>query len=214
MPTKHDYETARALAIETLSNLDIERCCTNAGLSLELVSPGTKRVRMPYLGHTYTLTLNDDTILFDDASGPLKIPDQVLLLHYLITARGVPVVEEWITFREVPSGSFYYAAFVKRAIAPLGKYFGGRPSVLGEVARVIGQVSPFPGDMALKIFALPRVPIVLSLWHGDEEFPPEANLYFDQSISSYLSTDEIAYLSGAVVYKVIGIARQFLDKSQ
>jgi hypothetical protein len=67
--------------------------------------------------------------------------------------------------------------------------------------------------MALKIFALPRVPIVLSLWRGDEEFPPEANLYFDQSISSYLSTEDIAYLSSAVVYKVIGIARQFLDKS-
>jgi hypothetical protein len=136
----------------------------------------------------------------------------VLLLHYLITARGVPVEEEWITFREVPSGSFYHAAFVKRAIAPLQKCFGENPSLLAEIARVIGQVSPLPGDVALKIFALPRVPIVLSLWRGDDEFPPEANLYFDQSISTYLSTEDIAYISGATVYKVIGIARQFADK--
>jgi hypothetical protein len=73
---------------------------------------------------------------------------------------------------------------------------------------VIGQVAPSPGDKALKIFALPRVPVVLSLWMGDEEFPPEANLYFDQSIASYLPTEDIAYLAGAAVYKVIGIARQ------
>jgi hypothetical protein len=208
MPTKHDYETARALALESLSKLDIDTCCTNAGISVELVSPGIKHVRIPYIGHTYTLTVHDDTISFDDAPGPLKIPDQVLLLHYLITASSVPVAEEWITFREVPSGSFYYAAFVKRAITPLQNCFGERPALLGDIAQVIGQVSPSPGDTALKIFALSRVPIVLSLWRGDEEFPPEANVYFDKSIPSYLSTEDIAYLSGAVVYKVIGIARQ------
>ncbi len=208
MPTRSDYETARALALEALSKLDVNKCCVNAGVPVDLVSPGVRQVRIPYLGHPYTLTVRDDKIAFDDASPPLKVPDQVLLLHYLITARGVPVVEEWITFREVPSGSFYYTAFVKRAIAPLQKCFGERLALLGEVARAIGQVAASPGDMALKIFALPRVPIVLSLWRGDEEFPAEANLYFDRSISSYLSTEDIAYLAGAAVYKVIGIGRQ------
>jgi hypothetical protein len=52
------------------------------------------------------------------------------------------------------------------------------------------------------------VPVVLSLWKGDEEFPPEANVYLDKSVSSYLSTEDIAYLSGAVVYKTIGISRK------
>lgn len=207
MPTQHDYETARALALYTLSRLDIEKCCTHAGLSLEIVSPEIKRVSIPYLGDTYTLSVHNETISFDDASPPLRTPDQVLLLHYLITARGMPVANELITFREVPSGSFYYAAFVKRAIAPLVKCFGGKPSLLDKVAQVIGQVLPSPGDKALKIFALPCVPVVLSLWRGDDEFPPDANLYFDRSIASYLPTEDIAYLGGAVVYKVIGMAR-------
>ncbi|MBW1740923.1 MAG: DUF3786 domain-containing protein [Deltaproteobacteria bacterium] len=207
MPTQDDYKTARALALDTLSKVDIERCCINAGLLPELISPGIKRVPIPYLGDTYSLTVCNEQICFDDASGPLKIPDQVLLLHYLITAQGVPVGDEWITFREVPSGPFYYAAFIKRAITPLVKCFGGSPSLLEEVAHTIGQVLPSPGDKALKVLALPRVPVVLSLWKGDEEFPPEANLYFDQSIVSYLPTEDIAYLAGAVVYKVIGIAR-------
>jgi len=50
--------------------------------------------------------------------------------------------------------------------------------------------------------------VVLSLWKGDEEFPPEGNVYFDASVSSYLPTEDIAYLAGAVVYKVIGMARK------
>jgi hypothetical protein len=213
MPTQRDYETARQIALNTLSTLDLERCCNNAGLQLEVVPPATKKVRIPYLGQAYTLILQNDRISFDDASSSIKIQDQVLLLHYLITAKGVPVSEQWVTFREVPSGSFYYAAFVKRAIVPLGKCFGERPSLLEDVSQVIGQVLPLPGDIALKIFALPRVPVVLSLWQGDDEFPPKANLYFDRSVSSYLSTEDIAYLGGAVVYRVIGITRQFTKKS-
>jgi len=55
---------------------------------------------------------------------------------------------------------------------------------------------------------LSRVAGGLFLWKGDEEFPPEGNVYFDASISSYLPTEDIAYLAGAVVYKVIGMARK------
>ncbi len=51
---------------------------------------------------------------------------------------------------------------------------------------------------------------MLSLWKGDEEFPPEGNVYFDASVFSYLPTEDIAYIAGAVVYKVIGLARNIL----
>jgi len=208
MPTQHDYETARALALDTLSRLDIEKCCTNAGLSLETASPEIKRVSIPYIDNTYTLSVHNKTIFFDDASPPLKIPDQVLLLHYLVTANGVPVEDKWITFREVPSGSFYYPAFVKRAIIPLVKCFGHAPEMLEKLAGTIGQIVELPGDKALKVLALPRVPVVLSLWKGDSEFPAEGNIYLDASVGSYLSTaEDVAYLASAVVYKVIGMAR-------
>jgi hypothetical protein len=207
MPTRLDYETARQIAVETLLEQDLEKCCANAGVSLETGPSGTKKVRIAYIGQTYTLTVQNKRFFFDETASPLKISDEVLLLHYLITAEGLPVSEEWITFREVPSGPFYYASFVKRAIVPLLKCFGDRPSLLNQVSETVGQVLGSPGDIALKVFGLPRVPVVLTLWKGDEEFPPEANVYLDKSVSSYLSTEDIAYLSGAVVYKTIGISR-------
>ncbi|MGC1405099.1 MAG: DUF3786 domain-containing protein, partial [Thermodesulfobacteriota bacterium] len=39
-----------------------------------------------------------------------------------------------------------------------------------------------------------------------EEFPPDGNLLFDASISKYLSAEDIAVLSGMVVYPLIGMA--------
>jgi hypothetical protein len=212
MPTQLDYETARQIAVETLLQQDLETCCSNAGLSLESVSPDTNRIRIPYIAATHTLTVHNDGVVFNEGPSPLKISDEVLLLHYLITATGMPVSEEWITFREVPSGAFYYASFVKRAIVPLVRCFGERPSLLNQVSETVGQVMDSPGDIALKVYGLPRVPVVLSLWKGDEEFPPEANVYLDKSVSSYLSTEDVAYISGAVVYKTIGISRQMGKK--
>ena len=207
MPTEQDYKTARALALDTLAGLDLNECCAKAGLSLEAVSTEEKRVPVPFLGRTHDLIVADSEISFDEGERAIKIPDQVLMLHYLITASGAPVQDTWITFREVPSGPFYYPSFVKRAIVPLVKCFGQRPEALAMVADVIGETLASPGDTAVKILALPRVPVVLSLWKGDEEFPPEGNVYFDASISSYLSTEDIAYLAGAVVYTVIAMAR-------
>jgi hypothetical protein len=207
MPTKEDYETARAVALDTLAQLDVDLCCVHAGLSLERVSRDKKRLHIPYLGNTYHLVVGGGRTAFDQDSHVLKLADQVLLLHYLITATGVPVENQWITFREVPSGSFYYPSFVKRAITPLVKSLGQRPEVLDKLSSVMGEVVSLPGDRALKIWALPRVPVVLSLWEGDEEFPAGGNVYFDASVSSYLPTEDIAYLAGAVVYKVIATAR-------
>lgn len=207
MPTQDDYRTARALALDALTKLDMDECCIKAGLSLKTDSADKKRVPIPYLGHTYDLTVSDKKISFDEDTHALKLSDQVVLLHYLITATGTPVENNWITFREVPSGSFYYPSFVKRAISPLVKFFGQTPDVLEKVAGLIGEIVALPGDKALKILALPCVPVVLSLWKGDEEFPPEGNVYFDASVASYLPTEDIAYVAGAVVYKVIAIAR-------
>ena len=199
--------TARALALEALTERDIRECCRKAGLSLQTVSPDKDRVPIPYLGQIYHLSVSSQKISFDEDDHALKIPDQVLLLHYLVTATGASMENRWITFREVPSGAFYYPSFVKRAVRPLVKCFGERPHALERMDGVIGQRVARPGDKAVKISALPRVPVVLSLWKGDDEFPPEGNVYFDASVSSYLSTEDIAYLAGATVYKTIAMAR-------
>jgi hypothetical protein len=44
------------------------------------------------------------------------------------------------------------------------------------------------------------------LWKGDEEFPPEGNILFDRSIIGVLSAEDVAWLSGMVVYPMIGRA--------
>ena len=207
MPTPEDFKTARALALELLEKANLEVCCKNAGASLTQDSSGKKIVGLSFLGKDYHLIVGNNGIAFDESMETIKLQDQVLLLHYLITATGTPIQNRWITFREVPSGPFYYASFVKRAIIPLVSCFGPNPEGFEKVGAKIGEVMSEPGDIAVRVLALPRVPVVLSLWKGDDEFPPEGNILFDASVPSYLSTEDIAYLAGAVVYPAIGMFR-------
>jgi hypothetical protein len=54
---------------------------------------------------------------------------------------------------------------------------------------------------------LPAVPLQLILWEGDDEFPAEANILFDKTIGRILSPEDIAWLAGMVVYRLMALAR-------
>jgi hypothetical protein len=87
--------------------------------------------------------------------------------------------------------------------------FGGKPDLLLKVATELYGAVPFDqGDVSVVVRALPHVPIALILWEGDEEFPPEGNVLFDRSIIGLLSAEDVAWLSGMVVYPMIGRAKQ------
>jgi hypothetical protein len=122
-------------------------------------------------------------------------------------ANGTPLKNELITYREVPAGEFYFPAFVKRAEAPMLKVFGPQPQRLTEVAPQIGgEPAQGHGDVAAMFQALPRIPVTLVLWAGDDEFEPSGKILFDRSIADYLPTEDIAWLSGMIVYRLMRLA--------
>ena len=47
------------------------------------------------------------------------------------------------------------------------------------------------GDASLRLYPLPRIPVVFSLWLEDEEFPARADLFFDSTCDLQLPTDII-----------------------
>jgi hypothetical protein len=45
-------------------------------------------------------------------------------------------------------------------------------------------------DVAVEITAFPRVPVVLALWEASEEFGAEGSVMFDDSLPTYLETED------------------------
>ena len=62
------------------------------------------------------------------------------------------------------------------------------------------------GDLAVRIQALPLIPVALILWRGDDEFSPEGTILFDRTVSKILSAEDIAWLAGMIIYPLLGMA--------
>ena len=205
MPRIDDYKNTLGIAKEEFRKKDHRNTALDSGAEYR-PHPAGGTIELLVLNRPITITWPEGEIMAPARARELSLQEQGLIMHYLIQAKGVPLTETWITFREIPSGEFYYSAFVKRAKEPLVKAFGDRPDLLVELGLKMGGTKGKEGDASLYFKAFPRIPVSLVLWAGDEEFPPDGNLLFDASISKYLSAEDIAVLSGMVVYPLIGTA--------
>ena len=200
---EYGYELAYKLACEQLVKIgDMEQQCLKSGAKYQIT--GSKRVIIvEYLSQLYTVTLPDIDVSLADSEEEVPTRDKILILHYLIQAKGTATSNKIITYKELPEGANYFPTFSKRAIKPLVNHFGSEPHRLLDFAETLGGHKADYGDVAVTINAFHRVPITLILWRGDEEFSPEGNIVFDANISDYLSTEDINVLCETIAWKLV-----------
>jgi len=204
LPEQNNLPLARQLSVQALLRADLAERATRSGSRLEITPPDQKRIGLRYLGRDLLLSFPQETIEPSNGGGPISLREEILILHYLEKARGNPLTGEWISFAEIPGGTFYHPVFLKRCRTPLVKYFGEIPDSL--LFSAIDEVRGEPwsmGDVGVKIQAFPFVALGLVLWKGDAEFPPDGNVLFDSSITGYLPVEDIVILAETVVWKLI-----------
>ena len=210
MPRSDDYKAAIALAVAELKNLNPKRLENRTGAQ-HFVEAAHQGLIVPYFGQARRITWPEVAVTPGNGAGEISLPEQILILHYLLNASGEPLTGRTIDFRQVPEGGFYWSAFVSRAQKPLLESFGHDLPLYAKVAATLGG-EPLPlGDAAARFMAFPRVPITHVLWGGDEEFAPEATILFDDTIPGYFPTEDIAALSGASVYRLMGAAHKLRE---
>lgn len=201
-----DFKEAYRLAAQELARLNLHRICSLSGAIPVEDGEGRPSIRIPLMNEDLLVRVEPavDITRADGGEAP-PLAEKIILLHYLLTARGESLTRKLITFREVPGGSFYHPAFLKRARDPLVKVFGPQPEQLLNCGRQLGADPDSMGDVSITLRPLPRIPVTIVLWRGDDEFPPEGSILFDESVGTYLPTEDIAMLSGMIVYRLIRI---------
>lgn len=198
-----DYQHARDLAAEALTRESLAAISRRSGFAEAdggLVVPFlTRRYRLDYPSLHFS-----DAV---EAAAEVPLQEQVLILHYLLGAEAGLPSQDWVAYREIPGASFYFSAFVKRAIEPLRKVFGGNAAAFRKAAAALGGQAIAAGDAGFELRVFPRVAVQFILWEGDEEFGAEANILFNAGIEGRLSPEDIAWLAGMVVYRMMALAR-------
>ena len=205
-----DFKQAKALAKQELLKIDPEVIAGKYGAVVKKENDEIKAFSLVFLNRTINISWPELEFSYDESDGEIHIQQQGLILHYLCGICSIEkpgVAGEWVSFQDIPDGRFYMDPFIKRAKTPLIQTFGNNPDKMKEIAKKAYKAEDIDfGDCSVLIKALPFVPVVLVIWEGDDEFPPEGNLLFDKSISDILSAEDIATLAGMVVYPMIGMA--------
>lgn len=131
---------------------------------------------------------------------------QALLMHYFRTADGSPLKHKWVSFRELPGGMLYEKAFQGYTGDKLAKAFGNDVDRFSRACRRLRAHPERIGDVAYRFQALPRVPVAVACWMGDEDFPPATKLLFDESACHYLPTDAYAALGARLTNTILHAA--------
>jgi hypothetical protein len=113
------------------------------------------------------------------------------ILRYLIHAKDLPLSDQLVRPSDLPGGDIFLRGTHVLPLDKIAEYFSNNFEEFLSIGKSLGGTQLNYGDVSLKLFPFPRVPIVIIVWSGDEEFSSKSSLLFDSSCVSLLSTDII-----------------------
>ncbi len=167
----------------------------------ELARAGTLRENsVKFLADEYDVDLKSRRVMSLSCNTPAKDFSAILILHYLTAVlKGLPPLERrWVSFKEVAGVEGYSAAFRKRVVEPILRKYGNNPEGLLSVPERLPAQKVQEGDVGIILEVFKGVPVMILLWRADEEFGPEANMLFDESIKQIFCAEDVVVLAGMI----------------
>ena len=163
--------------------------------------------RLTFFWQEYVISGDDFTVRRADTGDEPSSFTQSLILTYLATADGTTPSSRWVGFRELPDGLFYAQAFQGYTGGRLVRELGDGIETFRRAAGALGDEPLEIGDAGYVFTVLPRVHMAIVYWEGDEEFPSQARVLFEDTAARYMPTDGLAILGSQLVGRMLKAAR-------
>lgn len=120
------------------------------------------------------------------------LPAQTFLLRYLLESKKVEWSGKWKTFREMPWGDMYIKPYTGRVLTRAAYQFGMRLDAFrAACAKMRGKPLSY-GDAGYEFRFIGDFTMVILVWEGDDEFPPNAQvLYSDNFADGFAAEDRV-----------------------
>jgi hypothetical protein len=164
-------------------------------------------LRVEFLRRTYVIDHAEWTVRrTEDGATPSSFI-QSLILTYLSTADGTPSIDRWVGFRELPNGLFYASAFQGYTGAELIRNLNGDVAAFRQASEKLKGEALAIGDAGYVFQVLPHLKLAVVIWAGDDEFPAQAQVLFQESAPHYLVTEGLAIVGSLVIAQIIKAAK-------
>ena len=164
-------------------------------------------LRVEFLWREYVIDRAEWTVKrADDAAVPPSIM-QSLILTYLYMSGGAPPIDRWLGFRELPDGLFYAQAFQGYTGAALVRDLNGDVVVFRQASEKLKGEALAIGDAGYAFQVLPHMKLAVVMWSGDDEFPAQAQVLFQESAPHYLITEGLAIVGSLLIGQIVKAAK-------
>jgi hypothetical protein len=177
------------------------------GSTWQYVDETKGEFQLDFWGKPVRLTHPDWILYYGTSTEPASQFELAILLYYFATADGAPEEGTWISFTDLPNGKFYTQAYQGYTGSELVRAFGDDLERFKKACQHLNGSPQALGDASYRFEALPRVPLLVVYWLGDEDFPGSAQVLFDASVSHYQTTDACAILGSTLTRRLINAGK-------
>ncbi|MEO5359560.1 MAG: DUF3786 domain-containing protein [Nitrospirota bacterium] len=144
------------------------------------------------LGKDYTVRYDGSV----DTSGSVSLWIKILLLIYIKTSDASEMTNDWVSFDRLRMGVVKIGAFKKECEQPLTEMFVKDYRASTAAIKSLGavEIEGQPSTTAWKLYLLPKIPILILYWQGDEEFQSEIKVLFDSTAERFLDIESLVFL--------------------
>lgn len=166
----------------------------------------TARVPAVYLEQeqSYALELLDSRCIISPGDYTVSFPEgfpqlheylKLFAIHYLLTGQNVTPQNEWISEKDMPGGATFFRGPHEIPTRLITQRVENSLDTFHQICCARGGKPLDMADAAYTLQVTERIPVAILYWLGDEDFPAEAKLLFDRSITSHFALDIVFSLA-------------------
>jgi len=165
---------------------------------------GSQRLDLLFFGRGVIVDTGTESIYYMEGSSGGKLESSkkldifscAVILHYLIQADGTKISGEWISYRELPDGMFYFRT-IPGVLEPVRqKYKNSAGELIKKIEGFGGRKSSDFKNGAI-IYPFVNFPVLVLIDEEGEEFEASLRVLFDSNGNHYIKTDIVKMI---VVY--------------
>lgn len=108
---------------------------------------------------------------------------------YLTSAMDIPPTGRLVRPGHLKGGDVFFRGTHALPLAELALKYGNDKTGFLKRGTDLGGIRMDYGDASVKLFPFPRLPVVIILWQGDDEFSPRTDILFDSTCEFQLALD-------------------------
>jgi hypothetical protein len=122
----------------------------------------------------------------------------VVLCKYLLLCPDIPSLDkDWVSYRDFKNTAPLVHSFVNHTERPIVQNYSNRLKDLAAACEKLGGRDPgldLNYQLIMKLYPLPKVPVLLLFDDVDEEFPAQCKVLFERRAEHYLDPECLAII--------------------